>query len=130
MDKLRSISHVDGECSRRASHAGFDSARIIDADLLRRRGSLPVTFNKKPDTSRRIHSSSACLNLINEFKQIKIVQKTKGNEKKVQTIDPALQEILRRQSLRKTTDDVDNAMYDEDDVKRSSSVENLPSAKT
>ncbi|XP_078490903.1 uncharacterized protein LOC100177863 [Ciona intestinalis] len=123
MEKFRSIfNNPESGSSRRASHAGFDSRRVVEPEL-QRRGSLPATFVKKVDTSRRIHTSSACVNLIKEFQEIKIVNKKKGKNVR---IDPLLQDVVRRQQQ---NDDMDMTSEDEEEVKRSSSVENFKETK-
>lgn len=89
---------------RRASHAGFSSAPMIDPDLLRRRASLPATFERKADKSRDLHRSSAAIDIIREFRQIKIVNQKLKLEK---TLHPMLQECINQRGYFEVDPDED-----------------------
>lgn len=123
-DRFRSLRGQEVSGMRRASHAGFDSHRMVN---LARRQSLPAHLLMPDDSQRKLHNSSACVNLIQEFHSMKVVGKDGTNH----YMDEKLQNILRQ--LKKTpstqvhshTSDEDELTPDPSDVKRSSSQENL-----
>ncbi|XP_039263213.2 uncharacterized protein LOC120339192 [Styela clava] len=126
MDRFRALRGQEVSGMRRASHAGFDSHRMVN---LARRQSLPAHLLVPDDSQRKLHNSSACVNLIQEFHSMKVVSKD-GSE---HYMDEKLQNILRQ--LKKTPSTqvqqqdthVDDELFtpDDNEVKRSSSQENV-----
>ncbi|CAK8671545.1 uncharacterized protein LOC143464772 [Clavelina lepadiformis] len=131
MDRLRSLNGDEFEITRRASHSGFETPSMYNPDLLRRRQSMPATLVKKDDKARKLHRSSACVNLIEELDAVKIVGKATGkpgssNSQKVHTLGPELQDAFRsrRSSCINPIFLLDHS-EENDEVKKSTSFENM-----